>query len=114
MLSKINQWLKSVISGETKVEEQPVVSKPQPASTAVEGAGLVPIASTTAAKKAPAKKAPAAKKAVKVKEVLVKPKFEAGSLDNLSKTELVEFARKNNIKISPRMGKAAIIKKMMS
>lgn len=112
MLSKINQWLKSVISGETKVEEQPVVSKPQPASTAVEGAGLVPIA--PAAKKAPAKKAPAAKKAVKVKEVLVKPKFEAGSLDSLSKTELVEFARKNNIKISPRMGKAAIIKKMMS
>lgn len=109
MLSKISQWLKSVISGDTKVEEQPVVVKPAPAI--VEGAGAVDI---PVAKKAPAKKTPAAKKAVKVKEVVVKPKFETGSLDNLSKTELVELARKNNIKISPRMGKAAIIKKMMS
>ena len=49
-----------------------------------------------------------------VKEVVVKPKFEQGSLDALSKTELVDLARKKGIKISPRMGKAAIIKKMMS
>ena len=72
-------------------------------------------AKKTAAKKVTAKKAPAKKASgVKVKEVVVKPKFEQGSLDALSKTELVDLARKKGIKISPRMGKAAIIKKMMS
>ena len=112
MLSKISQWLKGVISGKTEVVEQPVV---QPV-VVVEGipapakAEAKPAAKKPAAKKAPAKKA----SGVKVKEVVVKPKFEPGSLESLSKTELVDLARKKGIKISPRMGKAAIIKKMMS
>jgi hypothetical protein len=110
MLSKISQWLKGVISGKTEVVEQPVV---QPA-VEVKAEQPAPVATPakTPAKKAAAKKTPA--KGVKVKEVVVKPNFEPGSLDKLSKTELVELARKKNIKISPRMGKAAIIKKMMS
>ncbi len=113
MLSKISQWLKGVISGKTEVVEQPAVEvKPEVAQPA-------PVAEAKpAAKKAPAKKtAPKAKPkaaGVKVKEVVVKPKFEQGSLESLSKTELVDLARKKGIKISPRMGKAAIIKKMMS
>lgn len=112
MLSKISQWLKGIISGKTEVVEQPVVKPVDvvegiPAPVAPEAK---PAAKKPAAKKAPAKKA----SGVKVKEVVVKPNFEAGSLESLSKTELVELARKKNIKISPRMGKAAIIKKMMS
>lgn len=108
MLSKISQWLKGVISGKTEVVEQPVVEVK--VETPAPVAEAKPAAKKAAAKKAPAKKA----SGVKVKEVVVKPKFEQGSLDALSKTELVDLARKKGIKISPRMGKAAIIKKMMS
>jgi hypothetical protein len=112
MLSKISQWLKGVISGKTEVVEQPVVVAPVPETKSAES---VQAPAPKAKAKPAAKKAPAKKTAgVKVKEVVVKPNFEAGSLDSLSKTELVELARKKNIKISPRMGKAAIIKKMMS
>ena len=110
MLSKISQWLKGIISGKTEVVEQPVVEvKPEPTQPAKEEPAK-PVAKKAPAKKTPAKKATG----VKVKEVVVKPKFEIGSLESLSKTELVELARKKGIKISPRMGKAAIIKKMMS
>lgn len=109
MLSKISQWLKGIISGKTEVVEQPVIAPVLETKTA-EPAPAPKAKAKPAAKKAPAKKATG----VKVKEVVVKPNFEAGSLDSLSKTELVELARKKNIKISPRMGKAAIIKKMMS
>jgi hypothetical protein len=110
MLSKISQWLKGVISGKTEVVEQPVVTPAPVAAPTPAEPPLAPKKAKPAAKKAPAKKATG----VKVKEVVVKPNFEAGSLESLSKTELVELARKKNIKISPRMGKAAIIKKMMS
>jgi len=112
MLSKISQWLKGVISGKTEVVEQPAVEVKPEAPYKVEP----PVAETAPANKKPTAKKTAKPKAsaVKVKEVVVKPKFEPGSLESLSKTELVDLARKKGIKISPRMGKAAIIKKMMS
>lgn len=110
MLSKISQWLKGVISGKTEVVEQPAVEVKPEVTQPAPVAEAKPAAKKTAAKKTAKPKA----SGVKVKEVVVKPKFEPGSLESLSKTELVDLARKKGIKISPRMGKAAIIKKMMS
>jgi hypothetical protein len=65
-------------------------------------------------------KKPAAKKQPKVKvekvqtaPVVVAPKFKAVDLESKSKSELLEIARQHGQKVNARMGKAAIIAKLV-
>lgn len=76
-----------------------------------------------AAMKAPAKKAapkakaePSKKKAeaVKVSPVVIKAKVDPASLEGKTKAELLSMAKSKGIKVSPRMGKAALAKRIIS
>lgn len=82
------------------------VAKVEPAKTA-------PAAMTAKPKKA-AKKAPKVKvEKVQTAPVVVAPKFKAVDLESKSKTELLEIARQHGQKVNARMGKAAIIAKLV-
>jgi hypothetical protein len=142
MLSKISAFLKGIISGKTEVVEQPVV-KPAPVQqdpmtgiivpepvkvesipTLTEEVKKAPAKKKPAAMKAPAKKAPAktaAKtpapkkkaEAVKVAPIVIKAKVDPASLEGKTKAELLTVAKSKGIKVSPRMGKAALVKRIV-
>jgi hypothetical protein len=136
MLSKISAFLKGIISGKTEVVEQPVVKPapvqqdpmtgiivPGPAPAVTEEvkapAKKKPAAMKAPAKKAPAKtaaKTPAPKKkaeAVKVTPIVIKAKVDPASLEGKTKAELLTVAKSKGIKVSPRMGKAALVKRIV-
>ncbi len=141
MLSKISAFLKGIISGKTEVVEQPVV-KPAPVQQDPMTGIIVPepvkaeaiptlteevkpapkkkpAAMKAPAKKAPAKtaaKTPAPKKkaeAVKVAPIVIKAKVDPASLEGKTKAELLTVAKSKGIKVSPRMGKAALVKRIV-
>jgi len=83
-----------------------------------------PAAMKAPAKKAPAKpatakttaKTPAPKKkseAVKVAAIVIKAKVDPASLEGKTKAELLTVAKSKGIKVSPRMGKAALVKRIV-
>lgn len=77
----------------------------------------VTVANSAPVAKSTAKREPAALK-VKVKKVqtlalVIAPKFKAADLENKSKNELLDLARQQNAKVNARMGKAAIIAKLV-
>lgn len=142
MLSKISAFLKGIISGKTEVVEQPVV-KPAPVQqdpmtginvpepvkaeaipTLTEEVKKAPAKKRPAAMKAPAKKAPAKtaakapapkkkSEAVKVAPIVIKAKVDPASLEGKTKAELLTVAKSKGIKVSPRMGKAALVKRIV-
>jgi len=137
MLSKISAFLKGIISGKTEVVEQPVVKpvqqdpmtgiivpeqKPAPEviPTLTEEVKKAPAKKKPAAMKAPAKKAPAKTaapkkkaEAVKVTPIVIKAKVDPASLEGKTKAELLTVAKSKGIKVSPRMGKAALVKRIV-
>jgi hypothetical protein len=103
-----------------KVEQDPytgfVIAKKEDNIAAANSAPITkpaPAAMTAKPKKA-AKKAPKVKvEKVQTAPVVVAPKFKAVDLESKSKTELLEIARQHGQKVNARMGKAAIIAKLV-
>lgn len=103
-----------------KIEQDPytgfVIAKEEDKVAAVNSAPVTkatPAAITAKPKKA-AKKAPKVKvEKVQTAPVVVAPKFKAVDLESKSKTELLEIARQHGQKVNARMGKAAIIAKLV-
>jgi hypothetical protein len=104
----------------SKVEQDPytgfVITKEEDKVAAANSAPVAkaaPAAMTAKPKKA-AKKAPKVKvEKVQTAPVVVAPKFKAVDLESKSKTELLEIARTHGQKVNARMGKAAIIAKLV-
>lgn len=117
-----------------------VAPQPQPATTAIplvaeqnnntwpfpkpeeKKAEAKPAKKKPAAMKAPAKKAPAKPKAepskkkeepVKIAPIVIKAKVDPSSLEGKTKVELLALAKSKGIKVSPRMGKAALVKRIV-
>lgn len=91
--------------------------KPEEKKAEAKPAKKKPAAMKSPAKKAPAKpKAEPSKKkaeAVKVTPIVIKAKVDPASLEGKTKAELLSMAKSKGIKVSPRMGKAALVKRIV-
>lgn len=95
--------------------------KPEEKSAEAKPAKKKPAAMKAPAKKAPAKTSAPAKtatpkkkaEAVKVTPIVIKAKVDPASLEGKTKVELLALAKSKGIKVSPRMGKAALVKRIV-
>jgi fructose-1,6-bisphosphatase/sedoheptulose 1,7-bisphosphatase-like protein len=97
-----------------KLEASKVEQDPYTGFVITKEEDKVAAAAMTAKPKKAAKKAPKVKvEKVQTAPVVVAPKFKAVDLESKSKTELLEIARTHGQKVNARMGKAAIIAKLV-